>query len=78
MGILIVGAKQLFSWEMLKLLVITAVIALLSKNAEEKLCEWFTSYCFWITQFIIVVYLLLMFYFVMIPFAKLFGIKVTK
>ena len=75
---MIVGAKQLFSWEMLRLIIITCVLSLLQNKLEEKLCEWFSSYCFFVEHFAILIYIVLLYYFVLTPFAKLFGLKTKK
>lgn len=71
----VVGAKQFFSWKMLWLLILTALIASSHKYIAEILCNNFPQYCFWIEKLVFLSGVLLSAFFVFVPFSKLFGLN---
>lgn len=68
------GAKQLFSWRMLWLLIVTYLVVKGVKIFENYLCELLPEYCFLISKFSVVVLIGCLALFVFKPFAELFGL----
>ena len=68
------GAKQLFSWKMLWLLLLTYLITKGIKVLENNLCQKFVDHCFFINKMSLVVLIVCLVLFVLKPFSKLFGL----
>jgi hypothetical protein len=69
------GAKEVFSFKMLWLLLITFVLSKAFKYSVDFLCEIYPEQCFWIEKIISIFFGVSFVFLVLKPFAKLFKLE---